>query len=133
MARTNVPLTQHVPNSSVVTTPAGGTAGDAVNGHVVAVDAAWPGPALEEITLRVTQGAGDRVVTVKAGANPPALESGLGDLAVTVSANTTRDIGPFTSARFLQKATAADAAGLWVDLDAATNTTLRAVYTPRTA
>lgn len=133
MARVNVPLTSQVPNGSVVTTPSGGTPGDATDGHVVAVSGLWPAPTLEEITLRVTNGATDAEITVLAGSNPPALEAGLGDLVATVAANTTRDFGPFSSGRFLQDATDDDAAGLWVDIDDATNVTVMAVHTPRSA
>ena len=58
----------------------------------------------ERTILRVTNTNGsDRVVTIKAGDNPPALAAGLGDLAVTVAATTgVQWLGPFESGRFLQ-------------------------------
>lgn len=96
MARTAVAYSDLVANSNL-SDPAG-TSLDATNSHVV--NSAEP----ERTVLRVTNtAASDKVITIKAGANPPALAAGLGDLAVTVTASTgVQFIGPFESGRFLQ-------------------------------
>lgn len=120
MARTNVPYSNLVPNGNLAQ-PAG-TAVDPTNGHVIA-------DAVPELTvLRVTNtNASNRVVTVKAGAYPPALAKGLGDLAVTVLATSgVQFIGPFESGRFLQ----ADGS-LWVDCEASMTGTITALKVPR--
>lgn len=96
MARTALPYSNLVANSNLAQ-PAGTTI-DQANGMVIA--AARP----ELTILRVANTNGtDRVVTVKAGDNPPALAAGQGDLAVTVVATTgVQFIGPFESGRFIQ-------------------------------
>lgn len=96
MARTAVTYTNQ-PANGAIAQPAG-TALDATNHHVIAnADA-------ERTLLRVTNTAGaNGTITVKAGSYPPALASGLGDLAVTVAATSgVQFIGPFESGRFLQ-------------------------------
>ena len=97
MPRTATPLT----NTPVATGAAPtATAVDPTNGHVVS-----PGSTpLEEVLIVVNNTfAGTKVVTIKAGANPPALSAGQGDLAVTCAASTNGiPIGPLESARFLQ-------------------------------
>ncbi|MEU7831383.1 MULTISPECIES: hypothetical protein [unclassified Nonomuraea] len=96
MARTALPYSNLVANSNL-SQPAGTTI-DQANGMVIA--AARP----ELTILRVANTNGtDRVVTIKAGDNPPALAAGQGDLAVTVAATTgVQFIGPFESGRFIQ-------------------------------
>jgi hypothetical protein len=96
MARTAVPYSNLVANSNL-TDPAGTTI-DQANGMYIA--AARP----ELTLLRVANTNGsNRVVTIKAGPNPPALAAGQGDLAVTVAATTgVQWIGPFESGRFIQ-------------------------------
>lgn len=96
MARTAVAYSTLVANSNL-TDPAG-TALDATNDHVI--NAAVP----ENTILRVTNTNGsDRIITIVAGTNPPALAAGLGNLDVTVAATTgVQWIGPFESGRFLQ-------------------------------
>jgi hypothetical protein len=101
MARTAITPTALVKNSSIST--AAGTTIDSTlvsNGAKVAAAAAN----CERMFIRVTNTNGTaRVVTIKAGANPPAWAAGQGDLAVTV-ALTSGDvlIGPLESGRFLQ-------------------------------
>lgn len=58
----------------------------------------------EKTILRVANTDDDTALTivVKAGAYPPALASGLGDLSVSVAFGKTEFIGPFESGRFLQ-------------------------------
>ena len=96
MARTAVPYSNLVANSNLAQ-PAGTTI-DQSNGMYIA--AARP----ELTILRVANTNGtDRVVTIKAGDNPPALAAGQGDLAVTVAATSgVQFIGPFESGRFIQ-------------------------------
>ena len=99
MARTAVTASAFVANSSLAD-PAG-TNLDPTNGHTIA--RAVPSRTI----LRVTNTASaTKVVTVKAGANPPAFASGLGDLTYTLAAgNVTTQVvflGPFDSSRFLQ-------------------------------
>lgn len=120
MARTAVSYSELVANSNLAQ-PAG-TNVDPTNGHII-------NDAVPELTvLRVTNtNASDRVVTVKAGANPPALAQGLGDLAVTVAATSgVQFIGPLESGRFLQ----ADGS-LWVDIGASMTGTITALRVPR--
>jgi len=96
MARTAIPYTSLVGNAAIAQ-PAG-TAVDVTNGHVIAH------AEFERTLLRVTNTAGaDKVVTIKAGAYPPAIASSLGDLTFTVPATTGVFIaGPFESGRFMQ-------------------------------
>lgn len=95
MARTAVPYSALVANSDLA--DPSGTALDATNHHVV--NAAEP----EKTVLRITNTSGaSKVVTVKAGPNPPAVAGGLGNLSVTVANGATRWVGPFESGRFLQ-------------------------------
>lgn len=121
MARTLLTVTELVANSSVAD-PAG-NAVDVANGHYV------PGSTpLEELYLEVNLTfAGAKNVTIKAGANPPALSAGQGDLVVAIN-NAVKLIGPFSSARFAQ----ADGS-LQVDLEAASTGTIKAIHVPRTA
>lgn len=118
MARTAVPLSTFTKNASLAD-PAG-TAGDATNDHIVS------GARLEEIVLRVANGgAGTINATVVAGANPPALSAGQGNLAEAILAGATEFLGPFESARFEQ----ADGS-LWLDLDVDTSVTITAFQVP---
>ena len=57
----------------------------------------------EYTLLRVANASGGSgTCTVKAGAYPPAVAAGQGDLTVTVANSATQWIGPFESGRFLQ-------------------------------
>ena len=95
MARTAVPASNFVGNGSLAD-PAG-TAVDPTNGHTVAA------AKFDRLVLRVNNtSASARVVTVKAGAYPPAIAAGQGDLAVSVPATSVVFIGPFESGRFAQ-------------------------------
>jgi hypothetical protein len=123
MARTALTVTALSPNSSVAD-PAG-NAVDVANGHVLTPTGEQ---CLEEFYLEVNQTfAGAKNITIKAGANPPALSAGQGDLVVSINA-AIKLIGPFTSARFAQ----ADGS-LYVDLEAGTTGTIKAIHVPRTA
>lgn len=122
MARTAVTVTTLTANTGV-TEPAGTTA-DPTNDHVVS------GVPAEELILRFANTNGsDRVATIKAGDNPPALEAGLGDLDITVPATSgVRWVGPLTSARFAQ-----DNGDINIDLAASFAGTVTAYRVPRTA
>jgi hypothetical protein len=96
LARTVVPYSNLVANSNL-TDPAGTTI-DQANGMYIAATR----PELTLLRVANTNGS-NRVVTIKAGTNPPALAAGQGDLAVTVAATTgVQWIGPFESGRFIQ-------------------------------
>ncbi|AZM54160.1 hypothetical protein DMA15_17595 [Streptomyces sp. WAC 01529] len=98
MARTAVAYSNLLPNANVadsaltaVTLNPGTN-----NGHRIA--SAEP----ERTVLRVAAGATGGNITIKAGANPPAIAASMGDLVVNVAANTIQWIGPFESGRFIQ-------------------------------
>lgn len=118
MARTAIPLADLVANGSIADPTY--AAADATNGMKVV--ASEP----ERIILHVKNAdTADKTVTIKAGANPPAWRSGLGDLAVNVVAGTNRFIGPFESARFEQVGNE-----IWIDFSAATSVTVAAYRWP---
>lgn len=111
MARTNLPLTNLIAESAVATgaytgiVDAAGTAVDQANGMNVALaSGAMPSASSGNLLLlRVANTAASALAcTVRAGAYPPAFESGKGDLSVTVTNATTRWIGPFEYARHAQ-------------------------------
>lgn len=123
MARTALTVNALSPNSSIAE-PAG-NAVDPANGHILTLSGEQ---CLEEFVLDVNfTFAGAKNLTIKAGAYPPALSQGQGDLVVAIN-NATRRVGPFSSARFAQ----ADGS-LWVDVEAATTGTIKAIHVPRTA
>lgn len=121
MARTAV--TVEVLSRTGATSPSGTTA-DPTNGHVVDLG----GQPLEEFVFRFLNTNGtNRVATIKAGANPPALSAGQGDLAITVPATTgDMSIAGLESARFLQ----ADGK-VNIDLGASFAGTVMAIRVPR--
>lgn len=121
MARTAVTVTTLTPDGSVAD-PAG-TAADPTNGHVIS------GVPTEELFLEINSTfAGAKNWTVKAGsAAGGALDRGQGDLVVSINA-AVRLLGPFKSARFAQ----ADGA-LWLDCEAGSTGTVKAIRVPRTA
>jgi hypothetical protein len=95
MARTAVAYSKLLPNSSIATPAGTSISSGAGNGGQIA--AAYP----EQTMLRAVFTTAGNVV-VKAGANPPALAAGLGDLTVAVGTNGDVLIGPLESGRFLQ-------------------------------
>jgi hypothetical protein len=120
MARTALTVNTTTPNGSIAD-PAG-NAVDTANGHILS------GVELEEIVLRIDSTfAGAKNFTIKAGANPPALEAGQGDLVVAINA-AKKFVGPFTSGRFAQ----ADGS-LWIDVEAAATGTITAFRVKRNA
>lgn len=114
-----IPLSNFVPNADFAD-PAGTAAGST---NIVGS----AGVPLEQVVLRVVTATATTVLTVKAGANPPSLSAGQGDLAVSCTVGT-RFIGPFTSARFMQ----ADGT-MNVNSATAANHTITAFRLPRTA
>jgi len=105
MARTALPLTSLTANGAVLNQA--GTAIDAANGMVVTIPttAIPSGGSLDRLVLYVQNSfAGTKTVTVKAGANPPAFRSGVGDFTSgNLTASTgTAFIGPFDISRFIQ-------------------------------
>lgn len=124
MARTAVTVTTATPGTAF-TTPAGTTA-DPTNDHVITLPA---GAMLEELEIRMTNTNGsDRVATIKAGDNPPALSAGQGDKDITVAA-TSGDvtISGLESARYLQ-----DDGTLLIDLAASFAGIVSCVWHKRT-
>lgn len=96
MARDAVTVTS-LASGVAVTAPAG-TAINPTNGAVI--NAAGN---TGRLLLRITNTNGtDRVATIKAGTNPPALRAALGDLAITVPATTGDKLFVVESARFMQ-------------------------------
>lgn len=128
MARTNIPVTVLSRNGGI-NAPAG-TAVDPTNGHYVDV-----GGLTGRLILWVhnTFG-GTKVVTIKAGVKPPAMRSGLGDLAYTAQASGDSYVGPFESGRFVQAPGGTDGGTLggrvFVDLASGITGTIAALWLP---
>lgn len=103
MARTAVPYSNFVPNGFLAD-PAGTavTSGAGNGGQIPATSSPRSLPELTIIRCANASG-GAGTATVKAGASPPALAAGQGDLVSGSIANATSGwIGPFESGRFLQ-------------------------------
>lgn len=125
MARTAVTVTSLAKNTG--TAEAAGTTADTTNDHVITLPA---GINSEHILIRLANTNGsDRVATILAGDNPPALSSGLGNLDVTVPATSgVMWVGPLESARFQQ-----DDGTILVDLAASFAGTVTAYSIPKSA
>lgn len=104
MARTAVPYSNLVPNSDLADPAGTAVTSGAGNGGQVPDVSPNRRQSLPELTLlRVSNASGGSgTATVLAGANPPSLAAGQGNLAVTVANSATRWIGPFESGRFIQ-------------------------------
>ncbi len=124
MARTAVVPRALVKNSNLIGTSGATTIDATLVTNGVTIANAKP----EKLLIRVTNTEGTtNTVTVKAGANPPALRGGQGDLVVTVAATTgVQYIGPFESDKYLQ----ADGS-LSIDLETGMTGSLDALYMPR--
>lgn len=97
---TEIPVTNQLPNAGTPVTPAGLDAGDhyvlvGVTARTGVTDVKTP----ELLQLVVTAGEEPVTVTVGGGSYPPALASGLGDVAHEVPAGATALVGPFESGR----------------------------------
>lgn len=128
MARTNLP-TSTLPGEAVagLADPAG-TAIDQANGMNVALaSGAIPAaPTARMMFLRVNNSAaGAHNLIIRAGAYPPAMRAGIGDLTVNILATSTKWVGPISSGRFAQ----ADGS-INVDFDAGTTGTITAFLSP---
>lgn len=95
MARTAVPYSTLLANSSIATPAGTSIASGAGNGGQITK--ASP----EKTMLRAVFTTAGNIV-VKAGTYPPALASGQGDLTVAVGTSGDVLLGPFESGRFLQ-------------------------------
>jgi len=115
-------LSTLVPNGTLAD-PAGTVTGAGTNN----VTTNGAGVNVEEIFLRVVTATGTTNVTIKAGAYPPALSAGQGDLTFACTVGTCF-LGPFTGARFLQSD-----GTLNVVSGTPANTTITAFRMPRTA
>ena len=102
MARTAVTVTKLPVNTA--TAEVTDTTIDATNSHIITPPAGFTD---EELLIRITNTTSStKTATIKAGANPPALSAGVGDLVVSLTAgNVTPQIAwvRVESARFSQK------------------------------
>lgn len=130
MARTAVPVTALTPNA-VAAFVAGttGTAIDATNSHKISPPANCE---IEELLILITNTfAGSKTATVKAGANPPAFETGQGDLSVPLTDGSTT---PQTGIAMLQSGRFAQANGdVNIDIAASMTGKIAVFQIPRTA
>jgi hypothetical protein len=111
-----------VPNGTLAD-PSGTLTGSGSNSVTTSGNGVMP----EEVFLRVVTATATTNVTIKAGAYPPALSSGQGDLTFACTTGTAW-LGPFTGARFLQSD-----GTLNVVSGTPANTTITAFRMPRTA
>lgn len=127
MARTAIPLTNLAKDSGIAA-PAG-TAVDVPNGHYIDC-----GGQAGRLVLWVNNTNGtNRVVTVKAGSNPPAHRKDLGDLAYTAILSSATYLGPFESGRFIQAAGGTDGGTggrIFIDLAASITGNIAALFIP---
>jgi hypothetical protein len=102
MARTAVTTTTLSSVKDATLTPTALPAGNAIdptNGHNIA----GAFNATDELFLYIDHTTvSTKVMTVKAGANPPGLRAAIGDLTFTLLASTKYFVGPFEAAQFSQ-------------------------------
>jgi hypothetical protein len=101
-ARTNLPLS--VVTAAGIADPAGTTIDQANGMNIAMVSEAIP-PAYDAyrgLMLRVANTGTTGNVIVRKGVNPPAMRADLGDLNVSVTTSTTKELGPFDMARHAQ-------------------------------
>lgn len=129
MARTQIPLTNLVKDGGVQIPTA--TAVDPTNGHYVDV-----GGLTGQLIITVNNTfAGTKLLTVKAGANPPAFRKDLGDATYTLAASDRAVIGPLEAARFVQAPGGTDGGTggrVFIDLAAAITGSIAALFIPDT-
>lgn len=108
MARTNIPITVALPGGAATVQPSP-TAIDPANGMSLALDAlpaagSFPRPSAAGRLLLIVNNTtvSSKVLTIRAGVNPPAMRAGLGDLNLTLNASTTYYIDAPDPARFKQ-------------------------------
>lgn len=106
MARAALAYSVTVPNGALADPAGTATVAGAGNGlQIPSVPSAGAVvKSLPELTiLRVSNASGGSgTVTLKAGVQPLAIASGLGDLTATVANSATSWLGPFESGRFIQ-------------------------------
>lgn len=124
MPRTAVVPRALVMNGNLIGTSGSTTIDATLVTNGVSVTAATP----EQMVIRVTNTEGStNVVTIAAGAYPPAWAKGFGALAVTLAATTgVQFIGPLESARFLQ----ADGT-IWIDFETGMTGAIDVLTVPR--
>jgi hypothetical protein len=122
-----------VPRTAVVAQPLSRTAkvvqgaGTTIDPTLVTNGVVISGVPLEELIVRVTNTfAGAKVITVRKGANPPALSAGQGDMTGSQAQNEVAHYGPLEGARFSQAN-----GDLYVDFEAGTTGTIWAFRVPR--
>lgn len=125
MARTELVVTDLVPNSSIVrpTGVAGTVDGHYINTNVRAAinDDVKP----EHLLLDITIANATTDVTLKAGDYPPALAAVAGDLTRSLAVGS-HVVGPFESGRFLRRD-----GRVWLDYATPANVVVRAYRVPR--
>lgn len=120
MARTPLPVTVALPNSQITVVS---TAVDPTNGHTIAANSLT-----KRMLMRVNNTTvSAKIITLKAGAYPPASRSGIGDLPLSIPASTVQWV-PIESARFVQ----ADGS-ISIDLAAAMTGTIEVLSAARGA
>lgn len=133
MARTAIPLT-NLTKDGLIAEPAG-TAIDQPNGMYIDCSALTG-----QLVIWVNNTfAGTKTVTVRAGGNPPAFRSSLGDVVVTAGASGRSFVGPVEASRFIQQSAgvSGNADGgtggrVWVDFAASITGTIAALFIPDT-
>lgn len=119
MARTNIPLTALVANSSVAQ-PAG-TNVDPTNGHNILAAGLT-----QRVILRINNTTvGAKNVTIKKGDAGPGQRVNLGDVVIACAGSTVYFAGPFESARFVQ-----DDGSIDIDCEAGMTGTIAALQVP---
>lgn len=128
MARTNLTIKNLTPNSGNTITSTTIDSTLVTNGVTVRPSTSGipAGGNLDNLFLIVTNSAASpKAVTVKAGVNPPAFRSGIGDTSVSVAASGTSYLGPFETSRFVQ----ADGA-MYIDLESGMTGSIAALLLP---
>lgn len=129
MARTAVTVTEWTTEASnAVVLASAGVALDPTNGHVITPPADCDPRDLLVFVVHTT--ATEKDVTVKAGANPPAVRSGAGDLVVALGDGSTASVNTFIplggGSRFMQ----ADGT-IYVDVEASATGRIACFRVPR--
>ena len=131
MARTALTVNTFLADSTTGILDPGTQAIDQANGMNLALaSGAMPAaPTAKNVLLKVNNSAaGTQITIIRAGVNPPANRSGLGDLSVSLATTVTRWIGPLSSSRFAQ----ADGS-INVDFNAGSTGTITAFLVPERA
>lgn len=127
MARTALPLTNLVKDSGFL--EVAGTTVDPTNGHYIDC-----GSQSGRVLIVVNNTfAGTKVVTIKAGANPPSQRASLGDITFTAQASARSYVGPVESGRVVQAPGGTDGGTggrIFVDLAASITGTIWAYLIP---